>query len=84
MEDNNRASTRVHRMEDDKWESTHVHTQWRTTNGNQCMSIHNGGQQMGINPCLPNSFYWEYTATKQWAKDGGRLTKLVGTGLTKL
>jgi hypothetical protein len=22
-------------MEDNKWESTHVHTQWRTTNGNQ-------------------------------------------------
>ena len=30
-----RASTQVHRMEDNKWELTHVHIQWGTTNGNQ-------------------------------------------------
>jgi hypothetical protein len=58
-------------------------TGWRTTNGNQPMSIHNGGQQIGINPCPPNSFYRKYAATKQWAKDGTRLTKPVGVGLTK-
>ena len=115
MENNNRALTRVRRMEDNKWESTHVYIQWGTTNGNQSMSIeltyytkrrttighqpgftgwrttnenqpmsiHNGGRQMGINPCPPSSFYWEYAATKQWAKDGTRLTKPVGAGLTK-
>jgi hypothetical protein len=58
-------------------------TGWRTTNENQPMFIHNEGQQMGINPCPPNSFYWEYAATKQWAKDGRKLTKPVGAGLTK-
>jgi hypothetical protein len=57
MENNNRALTQVHRMEDNKWESTHVHTQWRTTNGNQPMSTklillggmqpQNSGQKMG-------------------------------------
>ena len=38
---------------------------------------------MGINPCPLNSFYWEYAATKQWAKDGRKLIKPVGAGLTK-
>jgi hypothetical protein len=37
---------------------------------------------MGINQCPPSSFYWEYVATKQWAKDGTRLTKPIDTGLT--
>jgi hypothetical protein len=47
-----------------KRESTHVHTQRRTTNGNQPMSIHNEGRQMGINPCPPSSFYWKHAAIK--------------------
>jgi hypothetical protein len=38
---------------------------------------------MGTNPCPPNSFYWEYAATKQWAKDGTRLTKPIGAALTQ-
>ena len=55
-------------MEDTKWESTHVHTQW--------------GRQMGINSCPPDLFYWEYAATKQWAKDGTRFAKPIVAGLT--
>ena len=47
------------------------------------MSIHKKGRQMGINPCPLNSFYQEYAATKQQAKDGTRLTIPIGARLTQ-
>ena len=70
MENNNRALTRVHRMDDNKWESTYVHIQWGTTNGNQPMST----KLILLEVC---------SHKKQWAKDVTRLTKPVSVGLTK-